>query len=92
MGGVPWNWSLELDREADTWRCAWNVTGTMLPSSGDTGVENGAKFNKIPFTIGHTFIILIFKFIKWICNVYVNTFLPYMSDTYLLKCKFSINL
>ena len=27
-----------LDTEGDTWRCAWNVTGTVLASSGDSGV------------------------------------------------------
>jgi len=30
--------SQKLDTTADTWRVAWNVTGTVLASSGDSGV------------------------------------------------------
>jgi len=30
--------SQKLDTAADTWRVAWNVTGTVLASSGDSGV------------------------------------------------------
>ncbi len=34
-----------LDSESESWRCAWNVTGTVLASSGDTGVVKLWKSN-----------------------------------------------
>jgi len=36
--GLQLESSQKLDTEADAWRCAWNVTGTVLASSGDSGV------------------------------------------------------
>lgn len=36
--GLQLESSQKIDSESDTWRCAWNVTGTVLASSGDTGV------------------------------------------------------
>lgn len=36
--GLQLESSQQLDSESDTWRCAWNVTGTVLASSGDSGV------------------------------------------------------
>ncbi len=37
-GALELESSQELDEESDTWRCAWNVTGTVLASSGDGGM------------------------------------------------------
>jgi nucleoporin SEH1 len=37
--------SQELETDEDTWRCAWNVTGTVLASSGDGGVVKLWKCN-----------------------------------------------
>lgn len=35
----------ELETDENTWRCAWNVTGTVLASSGDGGVVKLWKCN-----------------------------------------------
>lgn len=37
-GGLELDSCQELDNNSDTWRVAWNVTGTVLASSGDSGV------------------------------------------------------
>lgn len=37
--------SQELETDEDTWRCGWNVTGTVLASSGDGGVVKLWKCN-----------------------------------------------
>mmetsp|Transcript_13581 Transcript_13581/g.19776 ORF Transcript_13581/g.19776 Transcript_13581/m.19776 type:complete len:379 (+) Transcript_13581:62-1198(+) len=44
-GSLELESSQELDSGADTWRCAWNVTGTVLASSGDGGVVKLWKSN-----------------------------------------------
>jgi nucleoporin SEH1 len=36
--GLQLESSQKLETDSDTWRCAWNVTGTVLASSGDLGV------------------------------------------------------
>mmetsp|Transcript_8025 Transcript_8025/g.15118 ORF Transcript_8025/g.15118 Transcript_8025/m.15118 type:complete len:359 (-) Transcript_8025:18-1094(-) len=37
-GGLELDTCQQLDNSVDTWRVAWNVTGTVLASSGDSGV------------------------------------------------------
>lgn len=37
-GGLTYEGTALLDQERTNWRCQWNVTGTVLASSGDGGV------------------------------------------------------